>query len=224
MILIIDDDPDIVQTLKGNLELDGYEVMSGHDGRTGLNLARSQRPELIVLDLSLPDIDGVRVCQILRREFEFPIIMLTARDSISDKVLGLESGADDYLVKPFHFLELSARIKVVFKRLGRDPARTEFISKDLCINFQTRSVTVNSEDAKLTRTEFNLLELFAAYPGQTLARSFIENQLWRDSQLYQSSRVIDVHVQRLRKKIESDPEKPEYIITVAGVGYRFQGE
>jgi two-component system alkaline phosphatase synthesis response regulator PhoP/OmpR family response regulator RpaB len=110
-ILVVDDDHDIVQTIKGNLELDGYAVLTAFDGRTGLDIARKSRPDLMILDLNLPDIDGIKACQIIRREFDFPIIMLTARDGISDKVLGLECGADDYIVKPFNFLELSARIK-----------------------------------------------------------------------------------------------------------------
>ena len=110
-ILVVDDDKDIVQTIKGNLELDGYEVLTALDGRTCLQLAREHRPDLIILDLNLPDIDGIKACQIMRREFDFPIIMLTARDGMSDKVLGLECGADDYIVKPFNYLELSARIK-----------------------------------------------------------------------------------------------------------------
>ena len=107
-ILVVDDDKDIVQTIKGNLELDGYEVLAAFDGRTGLHIAKTTRPDLIILDLTLPDIDGIKTCQIIRREFDFPIIMLTARDGVADKVLGLECGADDYIVKPFNFLELSA--------------------------------------------------------------------------------------------------------------------
>lgn len=221
-ILVIDDDKDIVQTIKGNLELDGYEVLSAFDGRSGLNMSRKNRPDLIILDLNLPDIDGVKACQIIRREFDFPIIMLTARDGISDKVLGLECGADDYMIKPFNFLELSARIKSIFKRMEKSLIQDKFAFKDLAINFKSRKVMVRGEEVRLTKTEYELLELFASYPGEGLSRWFIRDQIWRDSQLYKTSRAVDVHVQRLRKKIEPEIETPEYIITVSGVGYKFQ--
>lgn len=222
-ILVVDDDKDIVQTIRGNLELDGYEVLYAFDGRSGLDMAKKYRPDLIVLDLNLPDIDGIKACQVLRREFDFPIIMLTARDGISDRVLGLESGADDYMVKPFNFLELSARIKAILKRVERSVVKNLYETKDFTIDFKSRVVSVRGEEVKLTKTEFELLELFISYPQEVLSREFITNQVWKDSQLYQYSRAVDVHVQRLRKKIESDIENPEYIITVAGVGYKFQG-
>jgi len=221
-ILVVDDDRDIVQTIKGNLDLDGYEVLCAYDGRSGLDMAKKYRPDLIILDLNLPDIDGILVCQRIRRELEFPIIMLTARDSVSDRVLGLESGADDYMVKPFNFLELSARIKAIMKRVKRSLVNNHYETKNLSIDFKSRSISARGKDVKLTRTEFELLELFVSYPNEVLSREFIQNQIWRDSQLYQYSRTVDVHVQRLRKKIEVDIENPEYIVTVAGVGYKFQ--
>ena len=221
-ILVVDDDKDIVQTIKGNLELDGYEVLAAFDGRTGLHIAKTTRPDLIILDLTLPDIDGIKTCQIIRREFDFPIIMLTARDGVADKVLGLECGADDYIVKPFNFLELSARIKSILKRVERSLVNDQYEFKDLSINFKSKTITVRNETVKLTKTEFELLSLFVSYPGEVLSREFIQQQIWRDSQLYQTSRAVDVHVQRLRKKIEAEVDKPEYIVTVAGVGYKFQ--
>ena len=221
-ILVVDDDKDIVQTIKGNLELDGYEVLAAFDGHSSLQMAREHRPDLIILDLNLPDIDGIKACQIMRREYDFPIIMLTARDGVADKVLGLECGADDYIVKPFNFLELSARIKSILKRVERSLVNDLCEFQDLCIDFKSKNVTVRGENVKLTKTEFELLSLFVSYPGEVLSREFIQQQIWRDSQLYQTSRAVDVHVQRLRKKIEAEIDKPEYIITVAGVGYRFQ--
>jgi two-component system alkaline phosphatase synthesis response regulator PhoP/OmpR family response regulator RpaB len=221
-ILVVDDDKDIVQTLKGNLELDGYEVLTALDGRTGLHIARTIRPDLIILDLTLPDIDGIKTCQIIRREFDFPIIMLTARDGVADKVLGLECGADDYIVKPFNFLELSARIKAIFKRVERSLVNDQYEFKDLSINFKSRALNMRGAVVKLTKTEFELLALFVSYPGEVLSRDFIQQQIWRDSQLYQSSRAVDVHVQRLRKKIEAEVDNPDYIHTVAGVGYKFE--
>ncbi|MGB5748767.1 MAG: response regulator transcription factor [Desulfobacterales bacterium] len=221
-ILVVDDDKDIVQTIKGNLELDGYEVLTAFDGHSCLQMARELRPDLIILDLNLPDIDGIKACQILRREYDFPIIMLTAREGVADKVLGLECGADDYIVKPFNSLELSARIKSILKRVERSLVNDQYEHKDLSINFKSKTITVRGENVKLTKTEFELLSLFVSYPGEVLSREFIQQQIWRDSQLYQTSRAVDVHVQRLRKKIETEVDKPEYIITVAGVGYRFQ--
>jgi two-component system alkaline phosphatase synthesis response regulator PhoP/OmpR family response regulator RpaB len=221
-ILVVDDDKDIVQTVKGNLELDGYEVLTALDGHACLQKARDNRPDLIILDLNLPDIDGIKACQILRREFDVPIIMLTARESVADKVLGLECGADDYIVKPFNFLELSARIKSIFKRLARSLVNDQYDFKGLSINFKSRDIKMRGELVKLTKTEFELLSLFVSYPGEVLSREFIQQQIWRDSQLYQTSRAVDVHVQRLRKKIEAEVDKPEYILTVAGVGYQFQ--
>jgi len=223
-ILVVDDDKDIVETIKGNLELDGYEVLSAFNGRSGVDMAKKHRPDLIVLDLNLPDIDGIKACQIIRREFDFPIIMLTARDGVSDKVLGLECGADDYMVKPFNFLELSARIKAIFKRLERNLVKNHYKLRDLSIDFKSRKVSLRGEDIKLTKTEFELLELLVSYPDEVLSREFITNQIWRDSELYQHSRALDVHVQRLRKKIESDIENPQYIVTIAGVGYKFQAD
>ncbi len=220
-ILVVDDDKDIVETIKGNLELDGYEVLSAFDGRSGVDMAKRCRPDLIILDLNLPDIDGIKACQIIRREFNFPIIMLTARDGVSDTVLGLECGADDYMVKPFNFLELSARIKAILKRVERNLVKDHYELRELSIDFKSRKVSLRGKEIKLTKTEFELLELFVSYPDEVLSREFITNQIWRDSELYQHSRALDVHVQRLRKKIESDIENPQYIVTVAGVGYKF---
>lgn len=220
-ILIIDDDPDIVQTIRANLILDGYEILFSHTGLQGIDLARKYRPDLILLDLNLPDLDGISICGILRKEFDFPIIMLTARDSLSDKVLGLKTGADDYMVKPFEYLELSARITALFNRFDRSMIQGKQQIQDLEIDHKTRQISIKGRAVKLTKTEFKLLELFVSQPDQSLTRTFIENQIWWDSQLYSHSRALDVHIQRLRKKIEAQPETPTLITTIAGVGYRF---
>lgn len=222
VILVVDDDEDIVQTLKGNLELDGYEVLCACNGRSGVDMAEKHRPALIILDLNLPDIDGVKACQIIRNSFDFPIIMLTARDGVSDKVLGLECGADDYMIKPFLYLELSARIKAILRRVDRNPVSSPLVQGDLRIDLQSRTVALGGRIIKLTRTEFKLLELFSSHPNEVLSRDFITQQIWRDSQLYHNSRAVDVHVQRLRKKLEPDIEHPSYIVTVAGVGYKLE--
>lgn len=221
-ILVVDDDEDIVHTVKGNLELDGYEVLTAFSGRGGLEAARSEKPGLVVLDLNLPDVDGIKVCEILRREFDFPIVMLTARDRISDLVLGLECGADDYIVKPFNSLELSARIKAILKRVERSRVDSRYEVEGLSIDYKSRKVLAGGKTVSLTRTEFELLEFFISHADEVLTRDFIQKHIWRDSQLYSFSRVVDVHVQRLRKKIEPEPENPRYIVTVAGVGYRFR--
>ncbi len=220
-ILIIDDDKDIVQTIKGNLKLDGYQVLCAHLGRQGIEMIQVQQPDLILLDLTLPDMDGISVCEILRKSSDTPIIMLTARDSLSDKVLGLKSGADDYIVKPFEYLELAARIMALFNRMNRSMIKERQSIKLLEINHKTRQVFIQDKQIKLTKTEFQLLQLFVSYPDKTLSREYIEKQIWWDSQLYSNSRALDVHIQRLRKKIEQNPETPEYIVTITGVGYKF---
>lgn len=220
-ILIIDDDPDIVRTIQGNLKLDGYDVRCCHLGREGIEMVETAQPDLVLLDLTLPDIDGITVCEILRRSSDLPIIMLTARDSLSDKVLGLKSGADDYIVKPFEYLELSARITALFNRLERSLVKEKQSAGPIEINHTTRDVRISGKSVKLTKTEFQLLELFISQPGKTLSREYIEKQIWIDSQLYSNSRALAVHIQRLRKKIEPRPQAPEMIVTVAGVGYKF---
>ena len=221
LILVIDDDKDIVQTIKENLELDGYRIVSAYNGRDGLDLIQAQRPELVVLDLGLPDIDGIKCCQFIRREYDIPIIMLTARDGVADMVLGLECGADDYIVKPFNSLELSARIRSVLKRMARSMVQNRYECGQLSIDYVARKVFVTGAEVSLTKTEYELLELFVSYPDEVLTREFIRGQIWRDSQLYGHSRTLDVHIQRLRKKIETDPKNPCHIVTVAGVGYKY---
>jgi two-component system alkaline phosphatase synthesis response regulator PhoP/OmpR family response regulator RpaB len=221
-ILIIDDDADIVTTVRANLELDGFAVLSAADGATGLAAIRSDAPDLVLLDLGLPDIDGIKVCQTVRRESEVPVIMLSARDTVADKLLGLECGADDYLVKPFNALELSARIKTVLRRARPNETSAAQRNSDIVLDYRTLEATIQGRKASLTRTEFSLLELFVAHPKETLTRDFIQSQNWGESKLYSHSRAVDVHVQRLRKKIEESPQSPRFIQTVAGVGYRFE--
>ncbi len=220
-ILVIDDDKDIVQTIKDNLELDGYKVLYAHDGRSGISTAKDSRPHLILLDLNLPDIDGIKACQFIRREFDFPIIMLTARDSLSDKILGLECGADDYIIKPFNALELSARIKAVLKRAERSMINSIYEDDHVAVDFKTHAVRVRDKQIQLTKTEYELLDLFVNFPYEALSREFIRQQIWQDSGIYQHSRTLDVHVQRLRKKLMTGRESVSPIVTVAGVGYKY---
>jgi two-component system alkaline phosphatase synthesis response regulator PhoP/OmpR family response regulator RpaB len=221
-ILIIDDDPDIVKTVTANLELDGFSVLNAACGSDGLTAIRERSPDLVLLDLGLPDIDGIKVCQILRRESDVPVIMLSARDTVADKLLGLECGADDYLVKPFNALELSARIRTVLRRVRRSEPSSPCRSGEVCLDYRNHLATIHGRDVSLTRTEFALLELFVSHAGETLSRDFIQSQNWADSKLYSHSRAVDVHVQRLRKKIEDNPQVPRLILTIPGVGYRFE--
>jgi DNA-binding response OmpR family regulator len=218
-ILIIDDDADIVKTVSANLGLDGFSVVSAGNGNDGLVAVQKHSPDLVLLDLNLPDIDGIKVCQILRRDNDVPVIMLSARDTVTDKLLGLECGADDYLVKPFNALELSARIRSVLRRVRRSKPVNGH--GNIVLDYRTHQVKVQGREVGLTRTEFSLLELFVSHAGEALSREYIQSQNWGDSQLYTHSRAVDVHVQRLRKKIEPSPQAPRFILTVAGVGYRF---
>ena len=221
LILIIDDDTDIARTLRGNLELDGYRVMEAHSGHAGVEMVKAEIPALVLLDLNLPDIDGISVCKVLKRDFSFPIVMLTARDSVSDTVLGLECGADDYVSKPFNYLELSARIKARL-RLAVAASHRPPVYPVGSIQMEPRSrvVTIEGEEVKLTKTEYELLALLMSHEGEVVPRDVIQDHIWGDSQLYHNSRALDVHIQRLRKKVEEDCENPSRIVTVAGVGYR----
>ena len=219
-ILLVDDDPDILRILKDNLELDGYQVSAASTGREALQLFAREVPDLIILDLSLPDVDGIQVCRSVREKSATPIIMLTARDRVPDKVLGLETGADDYVVKPFDYLELSARVRACLRRRPT-PAYAEEVVEigKLKIDASKNTVWKEGEKISLTLREFRLLLLLARNAGKVLDRSAIRLALWPEGELYKDSRAIDVHVQHLRSKLEENPGKPEYIKTVQGVGY-----
>ncbi len=221
-ILVIDDDQDILKVLKANFEVIGFEVVTASHCAEADNILKDFLPDLIVLDLMLPDCDGVEYCRILRERGLFiPIIMLTARDSVSDRVLGLESGADDYVVKPFETIELIARIKACLRRGAIECAEC-IEAGDIYVNMAKREARVKGKKVSLTPKEFELLCLFIKNRDKVLSREFIRKALWKDTRkLYSWSRVIDVHVQHLRKKIEDDPSAPQYILTVPGVGYRF---
>ncbi|WP_022853621.1 response regulator transcription factor [Thermodesulfatator atlanticus] len=224
-ILIIEDDLDIIYVLKEHLELDGFEVFEAETAKKGLKILEEEAPDLILLDLNLPDIDGIKLCKMIRQKSDIPIIMLTARDSLSDKVRGLESGADDYLVKPFEYLEVAARIKACLRRVKRGtPQQEVFEAGAFKIDFNRREVHLNGKSIKLTRKEFDLLKILASHPNEVLSREFLRKELWPGKEIYPWSRALDVHIQRLRQKIEPDPEKPRYIITHPGVGYRFNPE
>ncbi len=219
-ILAIDDDPDILRVLKANLELNGFVVETASNCQEAEDRLKEGLPDLIILDLILPDGDGIEFCRKLRRQYRIPVIMLTARDRVSDKVIGLESGADDYIVKPFETLELIARIKACLRRY-RPEEESEITAGDITLNYSSRTVMVRGKEVYLTPKEFDFLALLMENQGKVLTRDFIKKSLWKSSQIYSWSRVIDVHVQHLRRKIEKDPSEPEYILTVPGVGYKF---
>jgi DNA-binding response OmpR family regulator len=221
-ILAIDDDNDILKVLKANLELHGYEVDTANTWAKAQERLSVSQPDLIILDVMLPDGDGMEICRELRKDLpETPIIMLTAKDKVSDKVIGLESGADDYVVKPFETLELIARIKACLRRAGPPVSEEKVVIEDIEIDFKKRVVTVAGKKVNLTPREYELLSFFVAHKGETLSRDTIRKNVWRDAGIYSWSRVIDVHIQHLRQKIEKDPSNPKYILTVPGAGYRF---
>lgn len=235
-ILIVEDEPSLQETLAYNLEKQGYTVESAGDGRTALETARRLRPDLIVLDIMLPHLDGVEVCKTLRREdFQFPIIMLTARDDEIDRVVGLEVGADDYLTKPFSMRELIARVKAQLRRTQVIREELERIKVDvplskqevltfdnLSINITRREVMLNDAPLALKPQEYDLLLFFAEHKGHMLSREFVLERVWGWDYVG-DSRTVDVHVRWLRQKIETDPANPTRIVTVRGGGYRFEG-
>lgn len=220
-ILAVDDDADILKVLKANLQLHGYEVDTADTWARAREILSAVQPDLMILDIMLPDGDGVEICRQVRQESPMiPIIMLTARDKVSDKVIGLESGADDYMVKPFETLELLARIKVCLRRAA-PPSKEMAEIGDLKVDFRKQTVSIAGENVDLTPKEYKLLCFFINHRGAVLSRETLRKSVWKDTQIYSWSRVIDVHIQHLRQKIEKDPSNPKYIITVPGAGYRF---
>ena len=225
-ILIVDDEKDIVDLVAYNLEKEGYETLKALDGEKALQLVRTKTPDLVVLDLMLPGIQGLEVCKRIRKVPEtaaIPIIMLTAKGEEIDKVLGLEVGADDYITKPFSVKELLARVKAVLRRSeARRAADQEevFESGGLRIDFKSYEVTVDGRKISLSPTEFRLLKFLSRNPGRVYSREQILDRVWGDD-AFVEPRTVDVHVRRLRAQIEKDLNSPNYIVTVRGAGYKF---
>jgi two-component system response regulator VicR len=223
-ILIVDDEPSLIKGLRFNLEQqDGYQVDEALDGEQALNMFSAGKYDLILLDLMLPKIDGMEVCQRIRSVSNVPIIMLTAKDDDMDKIMGLEFGADDYMTKPFNMLELKARIKTIFRRMeGSEKARESQIIKarNMTVNLENRSVTIDDHEVALTAKEFDLLQLFITNKGKVFDREKLLELIWKYEYLG-DLRTVDVHIRRLREKIEHNPAKPEFILTKWGVGYYF---
>jgi len=221
-VMIVDDDVKTVELVKLYLDRDGYQVLTAYNGLEALRLARESCPDLIVLDLMLPDVDGFEVCRTLRRESDIPIIMLTARTTDQDKLAGLDLGADDYVTKPFSPKELMARVRAVLRRLPGERGPEEIKSGGLTMNFATHEARFDARPLDLTSVEFKLLGILAREPGRVFSRaSLIEEALGYDFEGF--DRTIDVHILNLRRKLESDPSHPNYIKTVYGVGYKFVG-
>ena len=221
-ILVVDDEAQIVHVLRGYLEKAGFNVLTAYDGREALRIARQERPDLVILDLMLPEVDGLDVCRALRKDSDVPIIMLTARVEETDRIVGLELGADDYVTKPFSPREVVARVRAILRRTQPSISHEQPLSVgELTLDPMKRTLTVRGKLVELTPTEFDLLRAMMAAPG----RVFTRQQLLEASQgmAYEGyERTIDTHIKNLRKKIERDPRHPEYLLTVHGVGYKIR--
>jgi DNA-binding response OmpR family regulator len=223
-ILVVDDEPTLVATVRYNLERDGYQVMTAADGEAALASARAHKPDLILLDVMLPGMDGFEVCRVLRREMATPILMLTAKTDEVDKVVGLELGADDYVSKPFGMRELLARVRALLRR-AETPVQADaesLTAGDLTIDLKRREATRDGQRIALKPKEYDLLVFLLRNRARAFTRDQILNQIW-GYDFVGDTRTVDVHMRWLRQKIEDDPANPTRLITVRGVGYRFDG-
>jgi DNA-binding response OmpR family regulator len=223
-ILLVDDEKLLVKGIKFSLEQDGYTVVAAYNGSDAIRLARDKSISLIILDLMLPEIDGLTVCQKVREFSNVPIIMLSAKSYDSDKILGLEYGADDYMTKPFNIMELKTRIKVIFRRMIKETLDNKDklkLPEGMKLDYNSRTFTRNDIKMELTSKEFELLELLISNRGRVYSRENLLNIIW-GYDYDGDERTVDVHMRRLREKIEPNPAKPEYILTKWGVGYYFK--
>lgn len=221
-ILVVDDEPSIVEIVRAYLEKDGFTVVTANDGRAALDMFHRDRPDLVVLDLMLPEFSGLDVCRHICNDSSTPVIMLTARDETTDKVVGLELGADDYVTKPFDPKELLSRIKAVLRRTeGHRIGPTILRVVGLEIDIEKRSVKREGETIDLTPFEFDLLRVLAEHPGRVFSRMELLDRVQGDA-FDGYDRTIDSHVKNLRKKVEPDPNQPRYILTIYGVGYKLE--
>ena len=226
-ILVVEDEPTLVATLRFNLEREGYQVASATDGEAGLAMARADHPDLVILDLMLPGLDGLEVCRLLRREQTMPILMLTAKAEEVDKVVGLEIGADDYVTKPFSMRELLARVRALLRRTELAPKQPERDSEvltagDVRVDLRRRQAFRSDQALSLKPKEYELLAFLVRNTGRAFTREQLLNEIWGYDFLG-DSRTVDVHVRWVRQKLEEQPSKPTRLITVRGTGYRFAG-
>ncbi len=224
-VLVVDDEKLIVKGIRFSLEQDGMEVDCAYDGEEALEKAQNTRYDIILLDVMLPKLTGFEVCQQIREFSDTPVVMLTAKGDDMDKILGLEYGADDYITKPFNILEVKARIKAIMRRTaGKDnkPAADKNVSDgDLQLNREERRVFISGREIDLTAKEFEVLELLVTHPGKVYSRENLLRSVWGESYLG-DARTVDVHVRRLREKIEENPSEPKYVLTRWGVGYYYK--
>lgn len=230
-VLVVDDEIALLETLSYNLKKQGYDVLTAGDGLFALDLARKEKPDLIILDLMLPGMDGLEVCRVLRKEQNTPVLMLTARDDEIDRVVGLEVGADDYLTKPFSMRELLARVKAMLRRVRM--MREEVLAPDagesnvlrfgnFSLDLDRRELRIDNNVVSLKPKEYELLVYFSRHPKRAISRDTLLEKVWGWDYTGES-RTVDVHVRWLREKIEQDPQNPVRIVTVRGAGYRFEG-
>lgn len=221
-ILVVDDERTLVKGMKFNLENEGYQVETGSDGEEAVEKARVGQFDLIILDLMMPRIDGLQACMKIREFSNVPIIMLTARSEDTDKIIGFECGADDYITKPFNILEVKARIRALLRRAGQTAQQERVANRlargSIVIDTDERSAWRDGQPVDLTAKEFDLIELLMRNPGRVYSRENLLNQVWGYEYIGEY-RTVDVHVRRLREKLEPDPANPEYILTKWGVGY-----
>jgi DNA-binding response OmpR family regulator len=221
-ILIVEDEPTLAQALRYNLEREGYRVTLASQGQEALDTFHLRHPDLVILDLILPDMDGLEVCRALRRHSSVPILILTARGEETDRVVGLELGADDYMVKPFSMRELVARVRALLRRAQSSPPDEVLVSSDLRLDLRRREAYRGGMPLPLRPKEFDLLAFFMRHRGRALSREEILTHVW-GVDVAVDTRTVDVHVRWLREKVEKVPSKPTRIITVRGLGYRFEG-
>lgn len=223
-ILVVDDEIHIVELIKYNLEGSGYKIYTAYDGREALKTVEEKYVDLIILDLMMPEVDGLEVCKTLKKNEKterIPIIMLTAKGEEFDKILGLELGADDYITKPFSVRELTARVKVILRRVASDQGEDDVIRiGSLIIDVSKHEVKKKGERLDLTLKEFELLKILVANRGKVLTRDSLLDRIW-GYEYYGETRTVDVHIRHLRQKVEDDDKNPKYIETIRGIGYRF---
>lgn len=225
-VLIVEDEEILLENLESSLRDDGYEVITAADGETAMSLIRASPPDLLVLDIMLPRLDGLSICRMLRKDSSLahlPIIMLTARGTEVDRIVGLESGADDYIVKPFSLGEFLARVRAVLRRApGHQLPQEKLVARDLSLDLKGHKLFRGEDEVHLSNREFMLLAELMRNSGAVLTRDLLLNRIWGEDNFVEK-RTVDVHIRWLREKIEVDPSRPTRIVTVRGVGYRFEG-